>query len=518
VSGGLSSAETACEEVTQRVGGSRAKILIVDDDPVSTELMVRLAQRAGYSALGAATAEEALALFVPFQPDVVVLDVVLPGVDGVAAMHQMRRLAPDRWLPVVLVSARNTSEEVLKGLTAGANDYLTKPVVVEHLLAKLKNICLSLTLSSELRASFRFTKAIMDNMKEGLLCADERGLVIASNSAAEKLFGFEPGGLIGVPFSRLVTVNGEADEFGLESSSKQVCLAAHRDGRRIPISAERTTLEIDGRAVAVTTVHDVTKQLEEERRMLNDAARLRDYHEAREAENELASKLLDKLLRRDRSVVRSVRSFTQPATGFSGDVVAAVRSPGGKLFVMLADATGHGLAAAISLIPALSALYAMVARERSLEDIVAELNTKLLATMPVGHFLAAGLVCLDQAHNSGEIWVGGLPSVLLLDRLGQVVRSFDSDHLPLGITPSTPEYSEPARFAWNRPLQLLLVSDGILEGESALGEPFGTERLIRAVAHTGGRDRLTSVTLAFKNHLAGLRNGDDASIALVDLD
>jgi two-component system, HptB-dependent secretion and biofilm response regulator len=493
--------------------------LIVDDDPVARRMMVKLLERAGHSALVAGSAEEALALFQEHDPDLVLMDVVLPGMSGVDALHAMKKARGDRWLPVILVSMRDTSDEVLAGLRAGADDYLIKPVIVDQLLAKLRNVIQSLALHKQLRVSLNFTRAVMDHMVDGLICVDDQGSIVASNSAAERMFGSAPGAMLGARLERFLgegDVNAEASGFG--GASRGLAIGLQKSGARFPLSVHQTNVDIDGRSVDVITVRDITEQLREERRILNDAARLSTYHAAHQAENELARQMLDKLMRRDRSVVRSVRSFTEAANGFSGDAVTAIRSPTGELFVMLVDATGHGLAAAISLVPALSILHAMVARGRSLEEIVAELNSKLLDVMPIGCFLAAAIVCLDQARNAGSIWIGGMPTVFLLDRAGAVVRRFESTQLPLGIVPSTPPLAETVTFTWERPLQLLMVSDGILEAENVNGSPFGEERLLRATAHTGGRDRLSSVSHALEQHLNGLRASDDASVAFVDLD
>ena len=496
----------------------RTKTLVVDDDRGARELMKRILVRAGYEVFVAADAEEALSQFQRHEPDLVLMDVVLPGMSGVDALRAMKQARRDRWLPVILISVRDTSEEILEGLKAGADDYLTKPVVIEQLLAKLRNVGESLAVHARLRASLHFSRALMDHLNEGLVCVDEQGLIVANNRVAETLFGFEPGRMLGVDARRPLFDDRPTERLSQGATLETVGIGRREDGARFPISLRESAVDVDGRNVIVITVRDITEQLREERRALNDAARLEEYHAAHEAENELAGRMLDRLLRRDRSIVRSVRSSTEAVAGFSGDVVAAARSPGGKLFVMLADATGHGLTAAISLVPALSVLHAMVARELPLVEIVAELNSKLVDALPVGRFLAAAIVCLDQARNSGAIWVGGVPAVLLLDRDGKIERRFESTQLPLGIVPSSEAMNVTEAFMWDRPLQLLLVSDGILEAENATGEPFGEERLLRAVRETEGRDRIASVKNALALHLGGLKAFDDASVAFVDLD
>lgn len=506
------------DEVAQRIVVAPLKTLIVDDDPVAREMLARMLRKANHLAILASSAEQGLELFERHQPDMVLMDVVLPGIDGCQAMCLMKQARAPRWLPVILVSVRDTHEQVLEGLRAGADDYLSKPVKLDHVLAKVRNTSRSLRLQTQLSHSLGLARAIMDHIAEALLCCDDAGVVQASNKAAERLFGYGSGELRGERVATLLADTVPSNFPGRMAPPHLFGTARRRDGTLFSVQSQQTTVEIEGQVLAVMTLRDVTEQLDEERRLLNDAARLREYKAAREAENALAQELLDRLQRREGPDTKCVQSFTAAATGFSGDVVVAVRSPAGKVFVMLADATGHGLAAAISLVPALSVLHAMVARECALSEIVAELNTKMKELLPTGRFLAGALLCVDEGSRRGEIWVGGVPAVLLIDTEGRVTHRFESTHLAFGIVPSDEDTRAVASFSWETPAQLVLTSDGVLEAEGPYGEHFGEQRLIDALQHAPGSDRLKSVVDALHVHLGGLPSGDDASIAIVRLE
>lgn len=495
------------------------KTLVVDDDPTSRALLAKILIRAGHEAYLAASAEDALIQFQAFDPDIVMMDVVLPGIGGLQALRMMKQARGDRWLPIILVSIKDTSEEVLEGLDAGADYYLTKPIAVEQTLAKLKNVSTSLSLQREVRGLLGFTRVVVDHIAEALLCVDDHGRVLVSNRAALLMFGSGP---------EMSLVGADANQFFVETpdwsaQKAEVVARVFGTGRRrnqnlFSFEAQHTGVFVAGAWVSVITVRDITNQLEEERRRLNENARLREYKAAREAENELAREMLEKLLHRKGRPVRNVHYSIEAANGFSGDAVAALWSPTGHLFVMLADATGHGLAAAISLVPALSILHAMVDRQRALPEIVAELNTKLRDVIPTGRFLAAAIVCLDLEARTGEIWVGGVPGVLLVDAHGVVTQRFDSSQLPLGIEPTTPARTETVRFAWGEgPQQLILISDGMVEATNPHGAYFGERGLVAALAAASHEGRLEAVTAALRAHLADQRCEDDASIALVDL-
>ena len=512
--------EPTLEEITRSVGSKRTKTLVVDDDDVSRTLLVKLLLHLGHEAIAASSAEEGLEKFAKEEPDLVLMDVVLPGMDGVQALQLMKVARGERWLPVILVSVKDASSEILLGLRAGADDYLTKPIVINQVVAKLRNLTESLALHNQLRSSLRFSRAVMDHMLDGLLCVDDAGRILASNPAAERMFGYQTGQLVGGDFDQ-ISLGGSPISMarGRHIGGRTFGTGVRSEGSHFQYEAQISTVELDLRTVTVMTLRDIDRQLDEERRILNDAARLREYHAEREAENKLGREMLDRLLYRNgATVVPNVSYSSDAATGFSGDVVLALRSPTGKLFVMMADATGHGLAAAISLVPALSVLHAMVDRDRPLSEVVKEMNSKLCLLTPVDRFVAATIVRLDEAARRGEIWVGGMPSVLLVDPSGNALQSFESQHAPLGITPSDDVLAATEAFDWAAGVQMIMISDGVLEAESPLGEQFGEARVLGALGSAACPDRLAGIRAALKEHLSGFSAGDDASIAVINLD
>lgn len=506
------------DEVTRRIAVSTLRTLVVDDDPTSREMLSSILRRAGHEPIVASSAEEALELFRQHDPDMVLMDVMLPGMDGRDAMKRMKRIKGERWLPVILISVLNAPEEVLDGLRDGADDYLTKPIRVDHVLAKLRNTGRTLLLQTQCANALRFGRALMDHIHEAILCCDSQGVVQSANSAAGTLFSESADALKGRLLLDLV-FDVELQEVKRE---KYLDAARYATGRRkggalFSVEIRQTMVSIDCRMLTVLTLRDVSRQLSEERRVLNDAAQLREYKAAREAENALAGEMLNRLLHHKGCVPDTLRHFTEAATGFSGDVVVALRSPSDRLFVLLADATGHGLAAAISLVPALSVLHAMVTRNCGLSDIVAELNTKMLELMPVGRFLAAAVLCIDERGRRGEIWVGGLPAVVMLDEGGAITRRFESNQMAFGIVPSDASTRAVTSFTWSTRCQLVLASDGVLEAENVNGEPLGEERLLQALRRAEPSKRLDAAKQVLATHLAGLPASDDASVAIVDL-
>lgn len=114
-------------------------MLYVEDNPASLMLMERIVQRVdGLALISAHNAELALALAEARQPDLIVMDINLPGIDGVEAMKRLRANPKTRAIPVIALSASAMPTDIKRGLSAGFRDYLIKPIKVEEVLAAIK--------------------------------------------------------------------------------------------------------------------------------------------------------------------------------------------------------------------------------------------------------------------------------------------------------------------------------------------------------------------------------------------
>jgi two-component system response regulator MprA len=115
---------------------SPMKILVVDDERAVRDSLRRALELEGYEIDLAADGREALAQLDQSQPDMLILDVLMPGVDGLEVCRRLRR-AGNR-LPVLMLTARDAVENRVAGLDAGADDYVTKPFALEELLARVR--------------------------------------------------------------------------------------------------------------------------------------------------------------------------------------------------------------------------------------------------------------------------------------------------------------------------------------------------------------------------------------------
>ena len=114
---------------------SSAPILVVDDDAGIRQALERALRLEGFAVAQAADGEQALAAVAAVPPAIIVLDVTMPGIDGVEVTRRLRGQGDD--VPILILSARDGVDDRVAGLAAGADDYLVKPFAMEELLARL---------------------------------------------------------------------------------------------------------------------------------------------------------------------------------------------------------------------------------------------------------------------------------------------------------------------------------------------------------------------------------------------
>ena len=119
---------------------ARVRILVVDDEPDILELIRYNLTRNNYEMIGVASGEEAFASVRRSPPDLVVLDLMLPGIDGLEVCRRLKNDARTSAIPVIILSAKGEEADVVAGLELGADDYLSKPFSPRVLLARIKAV------------------------------------------------------------------------------------------------------------------------------------------------------------------------------------------------------------------------------------------------------------------------------------------------------------------------------------------------------------------------------------------
>jgi CheY-like chemotaxis protein len=377
---------------------SLGTILIADDKDENLLLLTSYLSRKGYATLSARNGQEAVRACQAAIPDLIIMDAAMPEMDGFEATREIRRLYPDKWIPILFLSAYDSNEHQARGLGAGGDDYLTKPVNLAILSEKIKAM------------------------------------------------------------------------------------------RRIAEAQERVA---------------------------RYAAQLESAIEQARTEQEFAQHLLQRIIHKGLDVSDGVQQWVRAAEHFSGDVIVTARGPGGELYVLLADATGHGLAAAISVLPVIEAFYRLAEKGFSVASIVAELNRKTRELMPRDRFIAAAVALIDHGQRSLQIWNGGIPTARFLDDAGRTLRDWPSTHPPLGILAEGELDARPDVFSWPSAGQLVMHSDGLIEAVDQAGATFGSARVSQLLAGTGRDARFAAVVSAVQAHIGQGSTHDDISLVTV---
>lgn len=168
-----------------------------------------------------------------------------------------------------------------------------------------------------------------------------------------------------------------------------------------------------------------------------------------------------------------MNAVTLPQTNFSGDIQLYRESPAGNQYIFFADATGHGLAAAISVLPMISIFNAMVFKGHRASAILHELNEKIRNFIPPDRFVAGIFIEIDIHQQCVNIWNGGMPPVYILDKENVIVEQVPSKSMALSIL--DPEHFNSSLFSIpiKKDQKVLFFSDGLIEQENDAKEVFG---------------------------------------------
>lgn len=165
-------------------------ILLAEDSEAQGLVLKELLESNGHVVHYVKTGEQALAAYQSNRPDMVLIDLEMPGMGGVEAIRQIKRVPVDRWVPIIVITASMDEGDMLTSFMAGADDYIKKPI---------NPLLLEIRLQSMTRIADIQMKAVkmMDFVIDGVVKIDPLGRIIAFNKSAEKIFGYAAAEVIG---------------------------------------------------------------------------------------------------------------------------------------------------------------------------------------------------------------------------------------------------------------------------------------------------------------------------------
>ncbi|MGP0630828.1 response regulator [Nitrospina sp. 32_T5] len=164
-----------------KAGDNSWMVLLVDDQPANLEVLRGTLQEEGYELAFAATGEDALGIVPELKPDLILLDVMMPGIDGFETCRRLKKSETGKGIPVVFVTARTDTPDLLAGFDAGGIDYITKPFQHEEVRARVRSHMELITLRRTLETQVHHTQELLEQTLTGSL-----------NIFHQVLAGFDP--------------------------------------------------------------------------------------------------------------------------------------------------------------------------------------------------------------------------------------------------------------------------------------------------------------------------------------
>ncbi len=266
-----------------------ARILIVDDERQNRQLLEVLLTAEGYLIQTASSGEEALAVVAQQPPDLIVLDIMMPVMDGYQVAASVKDNLATRNIPIIIVTALDDRDARLRALGAGAEDFLTRPVDRLELRVRVRNLLRLKAYSdyhdqysrllegelglrtADLVASEARKGAILESAMDCVVAMDAEGIVTEFNRAAEQTFGYNRKDVLGKPMAPLLIPGARREEhyagvrrFATTGLSRYLGLphelmAMRADGTEFPVSISVAPLRAPGVTGFLAVIRDVTE-------------------------------------------------------------------------------------------------------------------------------------------------------------------------------------------------------------------------------------------------------------------
>ncbi|MBP6852489.1 MAG: response regulator [Rhodoferax sp.] len=271
-------------------------VLVVDDVQKNIDLMRAVLAPAGYQVSAATDGPTALALALAQKPQLILLDVMMPGMDGYAVCSRLKEMEATRHIPVIFVTARDDVAAEARCFALGAADYIMKPIRVPVVLARVST---HLALYDQRRSLESMFRDVMEFAPDAFILSDEQGRIVRINARAEALFGYHRDELIGLPVQVLMPSGpGPGDSTPrpplageprhVHSGLGLVCL--RKDGTGFPADINLGPMDTSRGRLMMAVVRDMTESNRAAAELALSRQRLRELAAQSEALREAERK------------------------------------------------------------------------------------------------------------------------------------------------------------------------------------------------------------------------------------
>ncbi len=244
--------------------GNQLHVLVVDDIEASRSELAALVRQAGHHAIEANSGARALQLVGEQAVDVVLLDLLMPDMNGYEATRSLRAAEHGGWLPVVVMSSMQGAPHFVRAIEEGADDYLVKPVDPQLLGAKLRNIGRVLELQSRLSALAVHNRELFDHVGDAVLTVEGSHRIRDANAAGMALLGVEALPEAGLALEALIP-DGLSGNTAASPPASRELLARRPDGSEFPAEVSVSKWQGDTAERISLVVRDLTERRRLER-------------------------------------------------------------------------------------------------------------------------------------------------------------------------------------------------------------------------------------------------------------
>jgi PAS domain S-box-containing protein len=252
-----------------------APLILIADDEMDLRAMLRiLLERDGYRIAEARNGQEAVDFCQQHLPDVVLLDILMPVLDGAAACAQIQALPGGDRLPVLMITALNDKQSIDRCFDAGATDYLTKPINNQVLRRRVRRLLRTRQAEEALRVNEARLSSIVHTATDAIVLTDSERRISLFNAAAERLFGYRADEIMGGTLDQIIAhvsddicaelTKASAPIVTTEAGEYLQCNGRRQDGTELPIEVSLGSFEQDGQQMLTVTIRDITRRKQAE--------------------------------------------------------------------------------------------------------------------------------------------------------------------------------------------------------------------------------------------------------------
>jgi PAS domain S-box-containing protein len=261
------------------------KILIIDDDRTLQKITSNFLRKEGFDVMEALDGSSGVDMSIKFMPDLILCDIMMPGIDGYEVHKQLKSNFTTNLIPFVFMTSMASQQEVRLGMETGADDYLTKPLDLLQ-LKRVINVRLEKYTFSIKRSESTYHALFELGHDAIVVLKPAEGTIVDVNQAALEILGYQKHELLGRNFSAILDCSRELPELtwpgennSHNSFKARECSFIHRNGFQVPVQISGTNFEVQSELLYFIIARNLSDLKEKEQALMESDARYRDLVE-----------------------------------------------------------------------------------------------------------------------------------------------------------------------------------------------------------------------------------------------